>query len=217
MQPIASLRHTLIVLSIFAVFAISSYSSNMHREPGVEPNRVALYLGALIAQAAIVYYVRIGLRGVTLRELIGMRPGVVAIAVDIILGFALWFAWRYAGDFVDHLLGGVDNHTSGLTPRGALESSLWIAISIAAGLGEEIVFRGYLQRQFTALTGSAAAGIVIQAVVFGASHGYQGLKSMVLIAIYGLLFGLLAWWRRSLVPGMIAHAWTDIVGGLLSI
>ena len=36
-----------------------------------------------------------------------------------------------------------------------------------------------------------------------------------LTAIYGALFTLLALWRKSLRPGMIAHAWTDIVGGLL--
>jgi hypothetical protein len=31
---------------------------------------------------------------------------------------------------------------------------------------------------------------------------------------FGLLFGCLAEWRKSLRPGMIAHAWTDIFAGL---
>jgi len=34
--------------------------------------------------------------------------------------------------------------------------------------------------------------------------------------LYGLLFGLVAGWRRSLRPGMIAHAWTDIFAILLA-
>jgi membrane protease YdiL (CAAX protease family) len=50
-------------------------------------------------------------------------------------------------------------------------------------------------------------------VVFGASHGYEGFARMVLIAIYGFMFGLLAWWRKSLRPGMIAHAWHDGLSG----
>jgi hypothetical protein len=29
----------------------------------------------------------------------------------------------------------------------------------------------------------------------------------------GLLYGLLAWWRKSLRPGIVAHAWSDIFGG----
>jgi hypothetical protein len=36
---------------------------------------------------------------------------------------------------------------------------------------------------------------------------------MFLIFIFGLLFGLLAWWRKSLRPGMIAHAWHDSLSG----
>jgi membrane protease YdiL (CAAX protease family) len=37
------------------------------------------------------------------------------------------------------------------------------------------------------------------------------------IALFGLVFGLFAIWRRSLRPGMIAHALTDIVGGIFRI
>jgi membrane protease YdiL (CAAX protease family) len=37
---------------------------------------------------------------------------------------------------------------------------------------------------------------------------------MVLVGIYGMLFGLLAHFRRSLRPGMIAHAFHDGIMGL---
>lgn len=30
--------------------------------------------------------------------------------------------------------------------------------------------------------------------------------------IYGTLFGAVAAWRRSLRPGMLAHAWSDLFG-----
>jgi membrane protease YdiL (CAAX protease family) len=57
------------------------------------------------------------------------------------------------------------------------------------------------------------AGVLISATVFGAAHGYEGGPRMMLIGIYGLMFGLLAWWRKSLRPGMIAHAWHDAISG----
>jgi membrane protease YdiL (CAAX protease family) len=60
------------------------------------------------------------------------------------------------------------------------------------------------------------AALVLQAVIFGVSHGYQGWKQVVIISVLGLLFGLLAHWRKSLVPGMAAHAWADIYSGLLN-
>ncbi len=88
-------------------------------------------------------------------------------------------------------------------------------LALTAGIGEEILFRGYLQRQFAALTRSTATGLVLQGVAFGAAHGYQGKKYMCVIAVYGCLFGLLAYWRRSLRPGMMAHFLQDAVGGLV--
>jgi len=86
-------------------------------------------------------------------------------------------------------------------------------VSTPAGICEEIIFRGYLQRQFSAISTSAFAGVLLSAVVFGAAHGYEGGPRMLLIGVYGLMFGLLAWWRKSLRPGMIAHAWHDAISG----
>ena len=77
-------------------------------------------------------------------------------------------------------------------------------------------FRGYLQRQFMALTKSAPAGIVLSAATFGAAHAYQGFRMMVLIALYGAMFGILAYWRGSVRPGMIAHAWNDSLNGVIA-
>jgi membrane protease YdiL (CAAX protease family) len=88
-------------------------------------------------------------------------------------------------------------------------------LALTAGICEETIFRGYLQRQFTAWTRNAAAGIVLQGVVFGAAHAYQGLNQVILIAVYGCLFGLLALWRKSLRPGMMAHFVQDAIGGLM--
>ena len=37
------------------------------------------------------------------------------------------------------------------------------------------------------------------------------------IATFGLMFGLLALWTRSLRPGILAHAGSDIVGGIFQL
>lgn len=103
-----------------------------------------------------------------------------------------------------------------MLPQTTLEIIVWVPLSLTGGFCEELIFRGYLQRQFSALTRSRVAGIVLQAMVFGLGHGYQGWKLMSLIAIYGTCFGCLAEWRRSLRPGIIAHALQDTLGGLLS-
>jgi hypothetical protein len=38
---------------------------------------------------------------------------------------------------------------------------------------------------------------------------------MVQIGVFGLMFGVLAHFRKSLRPGMIAHAWHDSFSGIV--
>jgi membrane protease YdiL (CAAX protease family) len=102
-----------------------------------------------------------------------------------------------------------------LTPGTNLELAVWFCVSVTAGFCEEIIFSGYLQRQLAAIANSMLAGVLLSALVFGASHGYEGAARMILIAIFGLMFGLLSWWRKSLRPGMMAHAWHDALSGAI--
>jgi CAAX protease family protein len=102
-----------------------------------------------------------------------------------------------------------------ILPHGGAEIALWIALSVTAGICEEAIFRGY-QRQFMAFTGSAPAGILISAAAFGVAHVYQGYRVGILIGLYGTMFGILAHWRGSVRPGMMAHAWQDSVSGILA-
>jgi CAAX protease family protein len=86
---------------------------------------------------------------------------------------------------------------------------------MTAGICEETLFRGYLQRQFIALTKNAPAGIVGSAVLFGAAHGYQGIWKATLIAFGGSILGTAAYLRKSTRPGMVAHFLQDLLGGLM--
>ena len=101
-------------------------------------------------------------------------------------------------------------------PQTRFELIAWVFLSLTGGFCEEVIFRGYLQRQLSALTHSVVIGIVLQALVFGLAHGYQGWKLMSLIALYGACFGGLAHWRRSLRPGIIGHALQDTAAGFLA-
>jgi hypothetical protein len=59
--------------------------------------------------------------------------------------------------------------------------------------------------------------LFLRSLLFGISHGYQGIEACAKIAIFGALYGLLALWRKSLRPGMMAHAWSDIQSGIFGI
>jgi membrane protease YdiL (CAAX protease family) len=102
-----------------------------------------------------------------------------------------------------------------LAPDGAREMAVWALLCVLVGFCEELIFRGYLQRQCMALArGNVVAGIAMSAAVFGSAHAYQGPRNMVLLAVFGALFGVLAWTRGSLRAGMMAHGWHDLCAGV---
>jgi len=90
-----------------------------------------------------------------------------------------------------------------------------MALAASAGFEEELLFRGYLSQQFGAWTGSRAIAIILQGIVFGLAHGFYG-KAMLAVMLQGALLGLLAHWRKSLRPGMLAHGLQDTIGGLVA-
>jgi membrane protease YdiL (CAAX protease family) len=100
----------------------------------------------------------------------------------------------------------------GMHPHNPLETALWIAMSITAGICEETIFRGYLQQQFSSWAGHRFAGLLAQAVIFGLCHAYQGWKNMALISALGCIFGAGALLRKGLRANIIAHATIDIFG-----
>ena len=134
------------------------------------------------------------------------------------LAVGVWAVWMVVEKGWDRLLGA--SHAASIEtylPQRAVEILLWIGVSISAGICEEFVFRGYFQKQFEAFAHTRWIGLILQAVLFGISHGYQGVQACMQIAVFGGLYGLLALWRKSLRPGMIAHAGSNILSGIFGI
>ena len=148
-----------------------------------------------------------------MRELVGGRwSNRKDVLLDIGIAVGFWIVVTAVAVFMDFVLGPSHLESVGfLNPRGVAEVTLWVMMSLSAGFCEELVYRGYLQRQFLALTSSITVAVLVQAVLFGIAHWYQGMKMMIIITVLGMLLGILAHWRQSLRPGMIAHAWGDIV------
>jgi len=218
---IAPAWHTIVFIGIFIALSVvgNFFQHAVKQRPQAtvrNTNAVPGYVSVLISELLLVLYVRMGIRkrGVRLRDLVGGRWATPADVIkDIALGAALWALWTLLQN--SHLLGGGTNAAQGLLPQGILESLVWIPLALSAGFCEELAFRGYLQKQFQAIAGSTALAILFQAIVFGVGHLYEGIGAATRITLFGVLFGLLAVWRKSLRPGMIAHAWSDIFGVII--
>ncbi|MGZ4830190.1 MAG: CPBP family intramembrane glutamic endopeptidase [Candidatus Angelobacter sp.] len=102
-----------------------------------------------------------------------------------------------------------------MLPRSPTEITLWIFLSLSAGICEEFTIRGYLQQQLSGCLKNVTAAVVIQGIIFGVAHAYQGPKLMFTIAVLGCMLGWLAQWRKSTRPGMISHFLQDAIGGIV--
>jgi uncharacterized protein len=95
-----------------------------------------------------------------------------------------------------------------------------IAISIAAGIGEELLLRGWLMAWLLGPTNEAtplaiAIALIGSAIAFGAMHPITWAYS-VIAAVMGLYFGALVFWSGNLLIPIVAHAAYDAVHLLLA-
>lgn len=89
-----------------------------------------------------------------------------------------------------------------------------IGIWLGAGLGEELLIRGFLLNHIKKVVGTGKASwlvaLLTQAIIFGFMHSYQGTMGIVITTLIALSFGsfyLIA--KRKLFPVVFAHAVFD--------
>jgi uncharacterized protein len=185
------------------------------------PQHVGLYLLAMGEEWLMFALILAGVlrAGTPLQTLVGERwHSMRDLLRDIGIAAAFWVACLPVLYGLRLLVGATNLNPAvlALAPQSPVEITLWIVLCVTAGICEETIFRGYLQPQLMVMTGSKPAGMLLAAITFGLPHLYQGWRMAIVITVFGLMFGGLAYWRRSLRPGMIAHAWQDALTGVLA-
>ncbi|UWZ84015.1 CPBP family intramembrane glutamic endopeptidase [Occallatibacter riparius] len=237
-KPIAPVWHTILLIAGIVLLSFSG-AKQFSGEHAAPVHRMQTYALTVVTEIVMLIWVWFGmrLRRIPFRSIFGNVTGSSTLGIDAVCAAAFWISsvtllatinatWFVTDALIHHRPimknGQLDPaqektvHTlTALAPSNMSEIAAWILLCAMAALTEEIVFRGYLQRQFTAWgRGAVAVGVVFSAILFGCAHGYQGFHYMVLLSIYGALFSLLAIFRRNIRAGIFAHAWQDIVAGL---
>jgi membrane protease YdiL (CAAX protease family) len=183
----------------FGVFGIPGQPQAIARASMLS-SRVPIYAVTLGYELLLFVYVwLLGLRprGVGISEIIGgkwRRFG--DFLVDLKTAFLFWIVVVAVLAVLQYLVryNGI-KAARPLLPQNGVEITMFVVLSVTAGFCEEFVFRGYLQRQFLALANSEWSAVFA-------------------ITVYGGLFGILAWRRKSLRPGMMQHAAQDSLSGI---
>ena len=237
---VAETWHTIVLLIIVGGWFYFGNARVPHLRANPDFNHLALYMRMILWDGALVGFIAWGThrRGGSLRAVIGGRwKSAKDVFVDLGVAALFWFVSIIGLAIFRVALSGLETspaarvaqtlqtphgphsvsvpHTLDfMAPRSGAEILAWIVLCLAVGFSEEIIFRGYFQRQFSAWT-NLPIGMVLSAALFGLGHGYQGRTSQIVLGMYGLFFGILAEKRKSLRPGIAAHAWHDTFSGLI--
>jgi CAAX protease family protein len=146
----------------------------------------------------------------------GNRPWTLGISAVIVVLLALSARSRekQSSKTSDAKLAALVNRIRRLLPATSAERSLWVLVSLTAGLCEEFLYRAWLLLFFSSALGFVWAGLLVSSIFFGFAHSYQGRSGILGTSVLGLVFGLLFVFTRSLIPGQLLHTLLDLTNGL---
>lgn len=120
---------------------------------------------------------------------------------------------------VEMLTGVPIDYSSMAKLEGDLPTTIFwlLLVWITAGFGEEIIFRGYLMRQFVKFFGDSRVGLVINILVislfFGYMHKQQGITGQIVAASTGALLCIIFYLRKyDLWFNIMVHGFFNTLG-----
>lgn len=195
--PILSLAQVHLVAEVEEVDRLPAYMGSTVFLAGL--GAVAWWVGAYGVGAPVL-----GLVGLPLASLLGWTGATVAAGLGVTLAF------RQAGA----RLGARESPLlRRLIPRTGRERGAFVLLSLAAGVGEELAYRGFLIGVVAPVAGPVWAAS-LSSVAFGLCHAYQGLLGVVRTTVQGGVFAWVFLASGSLWPGMAAHAILDVLLGI---
>ena len=155
----------------------------------------------------------VGMEGMGLR----IEPGRAAYLVSwgagiLVLGTAtLWFflVLRKRGGW------GESRIVHELIPVTRREKGLYAGLSLCAGFGEELAYRGYAIPAVIVAGGSAPVALALTSAAFAVLHSYQGVLGVVRTGVVGVIMGGVFLHTGSLWPPIVGHVLIDLVVGFV--
>ncbi|MEX2465468.1 MAG: type II CAAX endopeptidase family protein [Gemmatimonadota bacterium] len=147
----------------------------------------------------------IGLVPLPMLELVAWSLGLAAAGVALMLVFKVIGSWANVPE---------TPVLAQLLPRTERERRVFGLLSVAAGVGEEVAYRGYAIPTLAVSVG-VPWSVAITSTLFGVLHAYQGVLGMIRTALMGAVLagGFIA--SGSLLPVIIGHTLVDLLAGLV--
>lgn len=199
------------VALVCGVIPVLAWISKRKIDQGLRIPRRAIYAEALVLQILLL---AISL-GVAFFLGIRLFPSRLPSAADLlmaaaVLGIALSamiLGWRFAAERSRERI-------RMLLPVTGSERLAWVALSAAAAVSEETLYRGLLPLVIETLSGSFVLAIAISVLAFALAHLLQGWTSALVVGIFAVAFHGLVASSGALWTAIAVHFLYDLLAGL---
>jgi membrane protease YdiL (CAAX protease family) len=141
----------------------------------------------------------------------------IGIAVSAALIAFLVYSW-YAASRADNESREKNRESIGelahFLPQTTTDFRRFVAVSITAGIVEEIIYRGFVLWYLSLLMPLWGA-VIVSSIFFGLGHSYQGAMGAVRTGLIGFAFAILYVGSGSIWIPIVAHALLDILQGAM--
>ncbi|MEM7353282.1 MAG: CPBP family intramembrane glutamic endopeptidase [Acidobacteriota bacterium] len=212
-------------LALLLLFAVFLPATTFNQSPEIDTEALdwpQIFVSPLLLLLWLVLWLGcgfVGVRGISRRRFavvwrgaIGLRSRNIIgeLTLGLAVGLAAWFAVLVASFALGLVLSASGRET--LVAQEPAQLIVWmaglpvtlrLAISLAAGVSEEIFFRGFLQPRI---------GIGLSSLLFVGAHlGYGQPLMLFGITLLSLIYAALARWRGSVWAAISAHFLFDAV------
>lgn len=177
----------------------------------MRPGRVDAILLMALWEAALVPLALLAARWLDVPLAGALRLDLLDLLLALLGTLPLWWLVtvlrRSGAAAVRKLLEWVESQVRVLL--GSASTAQLVAISLLAGVAEELLFRGVIQVSLQQLLGPVG-GLLVASALFGAAH-WISVAYVAFASLMGLYLGLLYWMTGNLLVPVIIHGLYDFL------
>jgi membrane protease YdiL (CAAX protease family) len=153
-------------------------------------------------------------------EQLGLKPNIPFITI-FYWGIGAAFIRLLAGEGLSYIfnLFGSSPDVSFVSPIKGDFTTFLISLPfmwLIAGLGEEVLHRGFIMRKIAIIWGDAnkawMRALVVHALIFGIGHFYQGISGVIITTLSGIIYGAAYYFSgKNLWVSIIAHSFANTI------
>jgi membrane protease YdiL (CAAX protease family) len=133
-----------------------------------------------------------------------------AMAVGFLVPTLATLPWRWSWKSSDE-----KRRMMWMLPNKPSDLVWWVGVALVAGIVEEFVYRGVMVTLWERILGSWWPAVLVCSVAFAVAHFVQGVRTVVIIAIFAIGNHLIVRASGDLYTAMAIHFLYDLLAGVI--